>query len=202
MSDRSVDLIIFDLGRVLVDFDFNHVVRGLKRHSTLSKADIHHYFRHTPLWDAFERGKVLPGDFFQQLQKELHLKDLTFETFTALWNSIFKEKHDSVALLRELRSRYRLAMLSNVNKMHWDYVAGEYDFMKWFDFPVASYAVGYRKPDEAIYRIVLKKAGVAPDRAVFIDDMDSHVQAARALGIRAHQFTSAHQLRKDLAGIL
>ena len=202
MNDPAVDLIIFDLGRVLVDFDFKHVISGLKRHSELSEEQIKRYFEDTPLWDAFERGLVLPAEFFQNLQKDLRLEGLSFEKFTALWNSIFEEKRDTVALLSQLRSRYRLAMLSNVNQMHWELIASRHAFMNWFDYPVASYAVGYRKPDAEIYRIVLRKADVSPQRAVFIDDVESHILAARAIGIRAHQFTTADRLRQDLAELL
>jgi putative hydrolase of the HAD superfamily len=74
--------------------------------------------------------------------------------------------------------------------------------MHWFDHPIASYAVGYRKPDLEIYRITLDRAGVSPPRAVFIDDVLSHVHAARSLGIRSHQFVNAAKLLKDLDGIL
>jgi epoxide hydrolase-like predicted phosphatase len=198
----ETDLIVFDLGRVLVDFDFKRVIRNLSKFTPLNQKEIHRYFSRTPLWDAFERGQVTPAVFFAKLQKELKLKGLTFEQFAPLWNSIFTEKHDTVALLRELRSRYRIAMLSNVNIMHWEYILGRHAFMNWFDHPVASYAVGYRKPDAEIFRIVLRQAGIAPQRAIFIDDVESHIQAAKSVGMRAYQFINARQLRQDLADIL
>ncbi len=196
------DLIIFDLGRVLVDYDFKKVVRALKGFSTLSEKEIRHYFLTTPLWDAFERGGVTPDLFFKTLQKELRLKGLTFQDFTPLWNCIFTEKPDTISILHRLRGRYRLAMLSNVNIMHWQHVVERHSFMSWFDHPIASCAVGYRKPDAEIYRLTLARAGVAPQRALFVDDIPAHITAARSLGIRAHQFVSATQLIRDLDGIL
>jgi putative hydrolase of the HAD superfamily len=199
---KEPDLIIFDLGRVLVDFDFRKVVRGLKRYSPLTEREIRRYFMRTPLWDTFERGEIEPKDFFQDLSKNLHLKNLTFKAFTPLWNSIFTEKHDSVSILQRLRGRYRIALLSNVNVMHWDHIMETHDFMKWFDHPIASFAVGQRKPDLDIYRTTLHAAGVTPSQALFIDDVEEHVLAARALGIRAYQFINARQLIRDLDGIL
>jgi HAD superfamily hydrolase (TIGR01509 family) len=196
------DLIIFDLGHVLVDFDFKKVIRNLQRYSPYSEKEIRYYFSHTPLWDRFERGQLTPAEFYQALQKDLKLKGLTFEQFEPLWNRIFWEKPDTVSILQRLRGRYRLAMLSNVNVMHWEHVRRHHAFMHWFDYPVASYAVGYRKPDLAIYRVTLDRAGVSPSRAVFIDDVLSHVHAARSLGIRSHQFVNAVKLRNDLDGIL
>ncbi len=195
-------LIIFDLGRVLVDFDFRKVVRRLKRYSPLSEKEIRGYFMRTPLWDAFERGAVEPKDFFLQLAKELKLKNLGFKEFAPLWNTIFTEKHDTVSILQRLRGRYRITLLSNVNILHWDHIMEAHDFMQWFDHPIASWEVGQRKPELDIYRTTLHRAGVAPQHAVFIDDTEGHVLAARALGIRAYQFINAQQLVRDLDGIL
>jgi len=196
------ELIIFDLGRVLVDFDFKKVIRRLKGYTTLSEKQIHRYFIQTPLWDAFERGTVEPKDFFLGLSKDLHLNGLDFKRFMPIWNSIFTEKHDTVSILQRLRGRYRIALLSNVNILHWEHIRETHDFIEWFDHPIASYAVGQRKPGLDIYRTTLHRAGVAPQKAVFIDDVESHVLAAKSLGIRAHQFINARQLIRDLEGIL
>jgi len=195
-------LIIFDLGHVLVDFNFRKVVRDLKRFSPKTEKEIRSYFSRTPLWDAFERGTVTPEHFFESLQRDLQLKGLTFETFTPLWNEIFREKSDTVSILNRLRGRYRLAMISNVNPMHWCHVWGRHAFMRWFDYPVASFEVGHRKPELEIYRLVLRRAGVLPSQAVFIDDVPSHVRAAKSLGMRSHQFYNASQLLIDLNGVL
>ena len=132
----------------------------------------------------------------------MKLKGLSFEAFTPIWNEIFQEKPDSIALLRQLRGHYRLALLSNVNVMHWEHVDQRYDFLRWFDYLFASYAVGRRKPEADIFRIVLQRTGVPPERAVFIDDVLSHVRAAQALGIRAHQFHDAAHLRVQIRDLL
>lgn len=202
MNRPPPDLIIFDLGRVLVEFDFKKVVRNLKRYTFKTEKDIHAFFRQTPLWDEFERGQVIPKDFFKKLQKELRLEGLTFEAFVPIWNEIFTEKPDTVAILRKLRGRYRLALLSNVNTLHWDYLLDRHLFMHWFNHPIASCLVGRRKPDSEVYRLTLRRAGVSPQRAVFIDDMSEHIAAAQALGICAYRFHNAPQLRLDLDGIL
>ena len=202
MTSGPIELVIFDLGRVLVDFDFKQVVRNLRAHTSLTEEQIYDYFAKTPLWDRFERGQIDPPHFFAQLEKDLALKDLSFDAFSALWSSIFTEMPESVAILSELRGRYKLAMLSNVNVMHWEHIRSKHAFMDWFDHPIASYAVGHRKPDEEIFRIVLRTAGVSAQKAVFIDDIESHIHAAKAAGIRAYQFTSAAQLRLDIGDLL
>jgi FMN phosphatase YigB (HAD superfamily) len=200
---KKIELVIFDLGRVLVDFDFHKVIRELKRHSPLSEAQIRNYFKTTPLWDAFERGSVKPRSFFKHLQKDLKLTGaLDFTAFSPLWNDIFTEMDESVAILSRLRGKFPLAMISNVNPMHWEHVRDRHAFMKWFDFPIASYAVGHRKPELEIYRLALKKAKVPAERSIFIDDVKAHIHAAKRLGIRGHQFHNAKRLKSDLDDIL
>jgi putative hydrolase of the HAD superfamily len=196
------ELLIFDLGRVLVDFDFKKAISDLKRYSPLSDEQIQHFFETTPLWDAYERGSVSSEVFFGKLCEGIELKGLSFETFKPLWCDIFTEKKDSVALLAHLRKSYRLAMLSNVNEMHWTFIRDRHDFMQWFEIPIASYAVGLRKPEPAIFHYVLDKAGVPADKAVFTDDLEAHTLAAGALGIRSHVFTTAQQLKTDIKDLL
>jgi glucose-1-phosphatase len=196
------ELIIFDLGNVLVDFDFKKVVTRLKQHSSHNEKEIKDYFSHTALWDRFERGQVSPEDFFSALKKDLHLDTMEYQQFIPAWNDIFVEKPDTISILNQLRGRYKLAMISNVNKMHWDHIMGGHSFMEWFDHRVASYEVGHRKPDREIYQLTLDKMKVPADRSIFIDDMHVNITGAQSLGIRAHLFHTAEKLKTDLEDIL
>lgn len=191
------ELLIFDLGRVLIDFDFKKVIRDLKQHTHLNEQQIQHFFENTPMWDSYERGKIDSEEFFRRLSEALELKGLTFDAFKPLWCDIFTAKHDTIELLETLRGQYKLAMLSNVNQMHWEFVRDRHGFMHWFQLPVASYAVGMRKPDAAIYQYVLDQAGVPASKALFTDDIEAHITAAKSIGIDAHLFTTAAQLKKD-----
>jgi HAD superfamily hydrolase (TIGR01509 family) len=196
------ELIIFDLGRVLIDFDFKKVIANLRKHSPLAEEAIHKFFATTPLWDSFERGTIQPQEFFVALVEGLQLTGLTFESFAPMWNEIFQEMPETIEILSRLRGKYKLAMVSNVNPMHWEHVKARHGFMTWFDVPIASYAVGHRKPELEIFRLALKTAGVEASRAIFIDDVEAHIHAARKLGIRGHHFSSAKQLREDLRDLL
>jgi len=202
MTRKKTELVMFDLGRVLIDFDFKLAIRNLKRYTPLNEEEIHQFFRTTPLWDAFEKGQLCRHDFFAELAKGLQLSGLPFETFEPLWNNIFQEIPDTIEFFHDLRKRYRTALVSNVNVMHWEFIRGRHAFLDHFDFLIPSYAVGMRKPGTEIYRHTLKKAGVAPEQSVFTDDVEEHITAARSIGIDAVQFTSAAQLKKDWAHLL
>jgi epoxide hydrolase-like predicted phosphatase len=200
---NKTELVIFDLGNVLVDFDFRKVVTRLKEHTAHhSEKEIKEYFSKTALWDRFERGQVSPEDFFGSLKEDLKLDTMEFQQFIPAWNDIFIEKPDTIAILNRLRGRYKLAMISNVNKMHWDHILLGHSFMEWFDHRVASYEVGHRKPDREIYELTLNKMKVPASRAIFIDDLHINITGAQSVGIRAHLFHTAEKLQTDLEDIL
>jgi putative hydrolase of the HAD superfamily len=201
MKKQPIQLFIFDLGRVLVDFDFRKVIRKLSDHTPKNQKEIHHFFKTTPLWDTFERGKMSAPEFFESMKKDLEL-DMSYRYFLTHWSDIFEPKHDSIEIVKKLRTRYQLAMLSNVNVLHWSFLRDRHDFMHWFQPAIASYKVGYRKPDPEIFELTVEKAKVKPEHAVFTDDIRAHIHAARKTGIRAHHFTTATQFKKDIADLL
>ena len=70
-----------------------------------------------------------------------------------------------------------------------------------FDFKTFSSEVGLIKPDPAIYELTLHGLGVSASEALFVDDREINIQAARKLGIRAIQFQSVAQLKDDLEAL-
>ncbi|GAB4012893.1 HAD family hydrolase [Nocardioides ultimimeridianus] len=76
-----------------------------------------------------------------------------------------------------------------------------YDVIGLLDDVVVSGTEGVAKPDPAVYRIAAERAGLAPDRLVFVDDGPGNVAAARELGFHAFVFTDAASLRADLRGL-
>ena len=95
-----------------------------------------------------------------------------------------------LAAVRGLRSRYKVALLSNAWPDQYDVVREKFglDVCDEFDVYVNSADVGLRKPDPAIFHLTLERLGIAPQQAVFLDDLLHNVDSARELGIHAVQF--------------
>lgn len=192
-------LFIFDLGKVLVDFDFQKVFRGLAPHTPRTPRELHDFFHSTPLWDAFERGHMTPLEFFKRLREQLDL-DMTFAQFEPVWNDIFSEIPETIELLKTLKTRMPVHLISNVNAMHYEFLEERCEFLSLFDARFPSYQVGLRKPEGAIFHLALKHAGVKPHEAIFIDDTPMHVHGARKVGIHSIVFHNTKQLKHDLNG--
>lgn len=90
-------------------------------------------------------------------------------------------------LLTMLRPRFRLAVLSNSNELHWERSTNRLGVTGLFEVAISSHQVGLYKPDPQMYLIALDRLGVSPDSVMFFDDVPANVAAASALGNRAFQ---------------
>ena len=199
--DKQVKVIIFDLGRVLVDFDHRLAAKKISELTGKTSQHIFDLFFDSPLIQSFEQGKISPEDFFAQVSRMLGLR-ISFEQFLPIWNQIFffSEENKSVyALGKSLKNSYRLALLSNINVLHFDYLKLSFPVFDIFQDIFASYQMGYIKPEPEIYSKAISSLGVLPEEIFYVDDRPELIDQAIKLGIRGFVFKGAGQLKIDLA---
>jgi glucose-1-phosphatase len=191
--------VIFDLGNVVIPFDFRRGYRAIERHCSYPAAEIPKRIRATGLVPRYETGQIESRDFVEELTRALELR-LSFEEFCEMWTAIFLPGTlVPESLLDRLRERYRLIALSNTNELHFDVVRANYPVIRKFDELVLSYRVGCVKPDPRIYAEAVARAGCVPAECLFIDDVEAYVDGGRAAGLNAVRFESVEQLERDLA---
>jgi putative hydrolase of the HAD superfamily len=193
-----IKAVIFDLGRVIVPFDFR---RGYARISALTgipAEDVPARIRPTGLVERLESGQIDPRDFVRQLSEVLDLY-CTYEEFCDIWSCIFlPETLVPEELLRRIAGRYRLVLLSNTNAIHFEMIRANYPLLRHFHALVLSHEVGAMKPSPAIYAKAVEAAGCLPEECFFTDDIPEYVEGARRYGIDAVQFQSAAQIEDEL----
>jgi glucose-1-phosphatase len=189
--------IIFDLGKVLVHFDFKRVYQRLERICPHAATEIPRVLSTTGLAQRFESGRIEPAEFIAEITRALSL-DVQREEFCEMFNCIFTETLVPESLLETLAGRYRLILLSNTNPIHFEWIRRSYPLLRHFHELVLSYEVKSMKPDPGIYRAAVDKAGCRPEECFYTDDIAEFVAGARALGIDAVQFESAAQLEGEL----
>ncbi len=190
--------VIFDLGKVLVQFDFSRGYRLLEGLCPYPAAEIPRRIAPTDLVRRFETGLVEPRDFVTQLSVALEMR-VEYEQFCGIWSSIFTEALLPESLLEGLAGRYRLLLLSNTNAIHFEMIRREYAFLRHFHDLVLSYEVKAMKPQPEIYHAAVKLAGCRPEECFYTDDIAEYAEGARRIGIDAVQFRSAEQLQRELA---
>jgi putative hydrolase of the HAD superfamily len=192
--------VIFDYGMVLTGrpdpaaFEAILHITGLpvERLSDLYWADRH----------AYDEGKLTGLGFWQKLVADagLSLSSAAVEELNdwdaRMWTTV---NPAMLAWQEQVRERgLRTAILSNMGDNVHDRMEREFDWLSRFDVLVWSYQLRLAKPDPAIYRYALEKLGTAAAETLFIDDRQTNVDAALAMGMKGHVFTTVDHLRDDL----
>lgn len=197
MKKKQYDVIVFDLGNTLIRFDHRIAVRKIAKHSKMQPAEIYELFFDSELTRAFEKGLITPQEFHRKAAKLLGVK-LSYRDFVAIWNDIFWEDANACAIARALKSSYKVFLLSNVNRLHFEFILKKFGVMKIFDEVVASFAVGAMKPEKKIYDHVVRKARCDRSKILYIDDREDLIKAATRMGIDSIRFESAEKLRDTM----
>ena len=195
--DKRYSVVIFDLGNTLIRFDHNISAKKLANLFHIDSEKVRSLFFDSELTRLFEKGLISPKDFHAKVAAFLNIK-LPFNDFAAIWNDIFWEDSQSCDIARRLKPDYKLVLLSNVNRMHYDYVAKKFDIIKIFDEIVLSFIVGAMKPDKTIFEEAVRKAGVDRSQILYIDDRDDLIKEANLLGIESIKYEGAEKLEQDL----
>lgn len=196
--------IIFDLGNVLIDFDHMIAVKRIFGFTKKKPEEIFNLFFDSQLTALFEEGKLTPLKFFLKVKEILHLK-LSYHEFLPIWNEVFfltEENRSVYNLAKALKKHYKIALLSNINILHFDYLNRNFPHL--FDTShhiITSFEVGLRKPHPLIYKKTLDMLGVVPQGVFYTDDRAELIDKACELGIRGFVFKDIEQFKKDLLSI-
>jgi len=194
-----IDVVYFDLGKVIVDFDHSRVARELLKVTPLSLKEAMAVLSDGELVSEYETGRLSSQEHYRKVCRRLQM-EVSIEKFRELWGSMFlPEPLLSESFLQDLRKRYRLMLLSNTNEIHFDFVIQHYPILRMIEERLLSYQAGCMKPEARIFELAIKKAGVAPENIFFTDDRLENIEAAQRAGIQALLFQSETQLKRDMA---
>ena len=196
----KIKVLLFDLGRVLVDFDHLRSAKRIAAFCSKTPQQIYDLFFESKSTIDFEAGKISPVDFYQQVKQMLDLK-LSYASFEPIWNDIFflSAKNRFVfGLVNNLRVNYKTALLSNINILHYEYLKKNFPVFGVFDKVFLSFRLGLIKPDKEIYNLVIRDLKVDPSEIFYTDDRAELVESAKSLGIRGCVFTNFDQLISNL----
>lgn len=196
--DETFDVLLFDLGGVLVSWDGIEPLRECSRRA-LSREDVRLFYFESPWVRRFEAGRCSAEEFLPGVIEELEL-DVTPTELHALWASFlhgaFPGAHE---LLDGLAGRFRLACLSNNNPIHWPRVRDAFGFGARFERAYVSHELGVMKPGPEIFAQVIGDLGVLPERILFFDDNPECVDAAQQAGMESVMVKGVDEVKRALA---
>lgn len=185
MSDlKNIEAIVFDLGGVILNIDFALTQKELER---LGLKDAGAYFgkyTQSGFFDKLDRGEIQQAELFKEISKLLHM-EATEQQLLKAWNSMILDFPASrIDLLKKLRKKYKIYLLSNTNTIHYNYYnerirhLGEESLDALFDGVFYSFRLGMRKPEKRIFQAVLDSLNIESRKILFVDDTEMHLSAA------------------------
>jgi putative hydrolase of the HAD superfamily len=198
-----IEVIFFDLGNVILPFNNYQIAEKLCRFSQKKefqepgKVFSYLFDFQEGVINPFDMGKVSPQEFFESVRNHLGLS-IPFEQFVPIWTDIFVEDQEVSEIIRSLKGKWRLGLLSNTDPLHFRYIVSTFPIVSALEKWILSYEVGFKKPDAQIFQKAIEWASVEPQKILFIDDTKGHVEASISLGMQGIHFISAAKLRKEL----
>ncbi len=189
----AVKNIIFDLGGVLLNIDYNKTSDAFKK---LGASDFDSFYSQqgaNELFEALETGNITEADFYNTMQEHCW-PNTTHEQIQIAWNAILLDfRKESLQFLSQLNHKYNLYLLSNTNSIHqvefnkiFTRQTGRSNFDDLFSKSYYSHLIHKRKPYASTYTFVLEDAGINVDETLFIDDSKVNIEGAMEAGLKTH----------------
>jgi HAD superfamily hydrolase (TIGR01509 family) len=175
-------VVVFDLGKVLVDFDYAIAGRQITAKSNMSLPELAQYFTQSPLFTQYETGTVTTQQFYDEIRRVTGFRG-TLEEFGQCFADIFVEIEPMVQLQAALRQRGLPAYIfSNTNELAADHIRRTFPFYGNFDGYILSYQHGAMKPDARLYDVVEHACARRGADLLYLDDRPENVAAGAARG--------------------
>lgn len=198
MTERMIDVVVFDIGGVLLDWSPDYLYADLipdEAERTRFLTEIT-----TPDWNRQQDAGRPWAEAVAELAA-LHPEHTEWiQAYDTHWLKTVKGVYDdTAALVTELQAqRIPTYALTNFSADKWEVAKEAFPILTGFDGEVVSGVEETVKPDEKIYRILLERYGLNPARTFYTDDVQHNVDGARAVGLDAELFTGADTLRTHL----
>lgn len=183
MAPQKIRAIISDIGRVIVGVDVSRAMQGLSSGIALSPKEIWSAIEKDPRFPDLQDGRISARDWHLHIVRRLG-GNLTYDQFIQAWNAaLLPETLQPDSLWAGLAKKYRLALLSNTDPIHVAHMESTFTFFRYFPVRIYSCVVGTSKPNPLIYQEALRAIKVKANEAVYIDDLEENVAAAKSLGM-------------------
>ena len=185
MPTHPEEALLFDLGGVLVEIDFERAIAAWAPYSPLPPDVLRKLFRHDVYYERHERGEINELEYFAHLATTLRL-DASIEQIEYGWNSIFAgEITQTRELVESMRGVVPCYAFTNTNASHMATWSSMFPrVVGAFDRVFTSHQLGLRKPERAAFDKICSLTGTPAPAMVFFDDLAENVEAALDAGLQ------------------
>ncbi len=190
--------VVFDLGKVLLDFDYGIVIRGIAKRAVATFEDLRALIDQSPLLYRYETGLISTDEFYTTIRAATGF-DGTFADFSSLFADMFTEIVPMIQLNQDLRlAGVPTFIFSNTNELAVQHIRSTFPFFKNFNGFILSYEHKSMKPAEAIYGVVEGETGRKGEDLLYIDDRVENVEAGIQRGWQVIHHLTALQTTAEV----
>jgi len=201
VSTENYKNIIFDLGGVILNIDFEKTTNTFMNLGVSNFEQLYSKAKQNNLFDDYESGKISSDEFIFGIQKLVGIS-LTEQQIINAWNALLLDlPEERLSLLNNLKKSHRLFLLSNTNDIHFKAFSayllktfGSNDFSNYFEKEYYSFQTGMRKPNAEIFELVLNENGLNKGETLFVDDTLRHIEGAKKVGIHTLHLTDGNTI--------
>ena len=202
MEKNSFDAIIFDLGGVIINLDYQLTIDAFKNLGLANFDEMYTQAKQSNLFDDFETGKISSQHFINSLLPYLP-SGVSANKLVHAWNAMILDfPKERLELLDKLKSNYRIFLLSNTNDIHLQAVkrslsnTTDRKLESYFEKVYLSHEVKLRKPHKEIFELVCKEQNLDPSRTLFIDDTIGHIDGSIKIGLKGLHLKGDNSIEK------
>lgn len=196
----TLTTLIFDFGGVLINLDLPLCINKLKEIGATGVEKYLSNFGQSDFFLQWEKGEIGLREFRENI-RAISSGQPSDDEIDAAWMAFLQDiPAEKIELLKQLRSRYRILMLSNTNPLHIEqsartaFEAHGTTMNELFDKCYLSYEIGLTKPGREIFEYLLNDAGVEPGECLFLDDGQKNIDTARAMGFQTRLVSPGESL--------
>jgi glucose-1-phosphatase len=205
----NIKNIIFDLGKVLLNLDFDASIRAFRQLGARSEVLDHKNTYSDPVFYELEVGTATPDEFRNQVRRILQNPEITDRQIDDAWCSMILDIPEKrVKVVQNLRKNYNVYLFSNTNKIHTDklfeWFKNEYGFAfsSLFVKDYYSYEIHGRKPDVNAYKKVIRLSEIIPEETLFVDDLERNIESAQKAGLKTFWLKDGMEMADIFSSII
>ncbi len=187
----NIKNIIFDLGNVLLNLDFNASINAFQKLGLKNNLIDKQLSYSNPIFYNLEIGKITPEEFRNRVRKILNNTNFTDQQIDTAWCAMILDipKH-RVKKLQKLNKKYNIYLFSNTNKIHISSLLKDFKAQHGINFTTLfteiyySHEINDRKPNLSSFEKVILLSGVKPEESIFIDDLEENIAVAKQAGLK------------------
>lgn len=183
--------IVFDLGNVLLNLDFDASIQAFQKLGLNSEVVNRQQAYADSVFYELETGKTTPEIFRKQVRRILNNPEATDQHIDDAWCAMIRDVPAMrVEMVKKLAKNFKVYLFSNTNAIHIHHLHTEFREMYGIEFPSLfvkdfySHELHERKPDLASYMKVIELSGIIPEETLFVDDLEKNISGAEKAGMK------------------